>query len=625
VQRRALVVSLAVTATLGAGGVARAATPGADVRLTNDQPPGYVSNYTQVTGTPYTDATLAECSRARGRQNEPAVAIDPRNPRVIVGSSNDYCGVYNATASDGTPLAIGPIWIGNYRSENGGTSFVSSLVPGYPDDTSPFAARSQLRTATAGDPVLAWDNHGRLFEGTETSGDPAGTLKTLGDQGVATFANPDGPGGDPQNDGKEFKRTALVARGSSAPNLLGKFLDKTAIEADRTGGSCDGNVYYAYSRFTGNGSQSNIYFTRSTDHGVSFSKPAQLTSSTKSVQNADIAVTRNGHVYVTWNAERGPTGADEAIEYAKSTNCGRTFGPIHSVVTYTTYEAQDIGAPTPAPAQSRDDDPAGGESGEAAGATARDCGDFADACQSGYTFFRRSTQARSTADQRSAPSDETIYIVYDPSKPGTEIDTGTTYGSIRPGVGSQSGIFFVRLNGTTGAVSTPKQIDDESVGHQLFPDIAVEGGRLHVLWWDSRNDPQYSRKRPVGNDATGNVYPSLDTYGSSSGNRGTTWTAATRISDVTTAPNYEQFDNRQVPFAGDYLWISAVGDTTFGAWTDWRNTVAGVDQRENGADDSDPGADVLQCRTGDATSGFSSDLCPRDGGLDQNIYGDTTP
>jgi hypothetical protein len=68
-----------------------------------------------------------------------------------------------------------------------------------------------------------------------------------------------------------------------------------------------------------------------------------------------------------------------------------------------------------------------------------------------------------------------------------------------------------------------------------------------------------------------------------------------------------------------------VGDTTFGTWTDWRNTVAGVDQRETGDDDTDAGADVLQCRTGDATSGFSSDLCPRDGGLDQNIYGDTTP
>ena len=54
----------------------------------------------------------------------------------------------------------------------------------------------------------------------------------------------------------------IVAQGSSAPNLLGKFNDKTAIEADRTGGACDGNVYYAWSRSPGKVGQSNIYFVR---------------------------------------------------------------------------------------------------------------------------------------------------------------------------------------------------------------------------------------------------------------------------------------------------------------------------------------------------------------------------
>ena len=52
-----------------------------------------------------------------------------------------------------------------------------------------------MRTASAGDPVLAWDSHGRLFDGSETSEDPAGTKKGFGDQWVATFENPDGPDG----------------------------------------------------------------------------------------------------------------------------------------------------------------------------------------------------------------------------------------------------------------------------------------------------------------------------------------------------------------------------------------------------------------------------------------------
>ena len=53
----------------------------ADVRLTNDTlaQGGYISAYTLATGIPYTDALITECSQARGRQNEPAVAVDPRN------------------------------------------------------------------------------------------------------------------------------------------------------------------------------------------------------------------------------------------------------------------------------------------------------------------------------------------------------------------------------------------------------------------------------------------------------------------------------------------------------------------------------------------------------------------
>ena len=194
----------------------------ADVRLTNDFGGGYVSTYTIATGNPYTDPTLLECSRSRGRQNEPAVAVDPRDTRVLIGSSNDYCGVYNdGEDANGAPIASGPVWLGYYRSENGGASFRSSLVPGYPDDTSPYAALAKVRTAGAGDPVIAWDGHGRVFMGSESSGDPAGSPKTFGDVWVARFDNPGGENGDTLNDGKRFLGSVVVGKGSAAPNLLG--------------------------------------------------------------------------------------------------------------------------------------------------------------------------------------------------------------------------------------------------------------------------------------------------------------------------------------------------------------------------------------------------------------------
>src|SRR4051812_45666091 len=190
-------------------GLVVASPAAADVRMTHDaNDPGYVSAYTLATGNQYTDATLRECSGARGRQNEPAVAIDPRDPRVVLGSSNDYCGVYNATDAAGNPVPAGPIWLGYYRSQNGGDSFISSLVPGYPGDTSPFAALAKIRTASSGDPVIAWDSQGRAFFGSESSDDPAGSAKTFGDVWVATYDNPGGPSGATLNDGSRYRGTS---------------------------------------------------------------------------------------------------------------------------------------------------------------------------------------------------------------------------------------------------------------------------------------------------------------------------------------------------------------------------------------------------------------------------------
>lgn len=617
--RRTLSVVIGVVASIAVIGSTLAV---GNVRLSNDYGGGYTSAYTMATGIPYTDNTLAECGASRGRQNEPAVEMDPRNSQVLIGSSNDYCGVYQPPGA-AAPSPVGTIWLGYYRSETGGTSFQSSLVPGYPDDTSPYASRAHVRTAGAGDPVIAWDGHGRAFIGSESSDDPAGTKKTFGDVFVAVYDNPAGPNGATVNDGKRFVRSEIVKRGSSAPNLLGVFNDKTAIEADRTGGRCDGNVYFAWSRFTGNGTN-NIYLSRSRDHGATWSTPKSLTQVAQDVQFPDISVTGNGNVYVTFRQFDRRNGQANAVDIVKSSDCGATFGSPKVVATFTPYDATDVADPQATPAGNPADAPFGEEGVD--GGNARDCGDFAAHCQSGYTFFRRDTQVRSTADQGDQ-AHEWVYIVYDPSKPGTKVATGTTYGSIDTGVGSQSGIYFIRYDGATGASTTPALIDAQGSGHQLFPDISAGGGgNLHTIWWDSRSDPTYSPTRPIGNDQSGNTVASLDVYGAASTNYGTSWTTTdTPITTAKSNPNFEQFGNRTAPFAGDYLWVTSHGATAFGVWTDWRDTVQGVDPREPTEDEDNGSADVKQCRTYSAALGWSGDTCPRDGGIDQNIYGATTP
>jgi hypothetical protein len=603
VRRRVVLVLVAVALVAGfSSAAAPASTPAGDVRLSNDVAAGYVSDYTLVTGVPYTDPTLTECGRSRGRQNEPSLAINPRNPAVMAGSSNDYCGVYNdGVDADGAPIPSGPIWLGYYRSTNRGSSFVSSLVPGYPGDASPYAARAHIRTAGAGDPVLAWDNHGRLFAGAESSDDPAGSKKTFGDVWVATYQNPAGPSGATTDDGKEFARSEIVARGASAPNLRGKFNDKTAIEVDRTGGACDGNVYFAWSRFTNDAS--NIYLSRSTDHGATWSHPSLLTQRSNSVQVPEVTVTGNGHVYVTWVATLGNKKAEtDGVQYAKSSDCGATFAPAATVVTFEGYAHQDGGF--------------------------RDCGDGPSACPSGYTFFRADTTPRSATDQNDRSS-ERVHIVYDAAF-GPDVDTGTSYGMVAPGVGSLSAAYYTVLDGATGGHTAPVLIDAPTKQHQLFQDISVDAGAAHVLWWDSRNDSSCATAtacaaQPVGNTAGRHVVQdALDTYAKAFPLGASPSSAtAVRLSDVSTNPNFEQFGDRTVPFAGDYLWVDSVRGTTYGVWTDWRNTVPGVDSRESpvpGTPEPDEGADVMQCRVGAA-----GDTCPRAGGLDQNIYGDLVP
>src|SRR2546426_6685330 len=98
-----------------------------NVRLTNDVAGGYTSVYTLATGIPYTDTVLAECSIARGRQNEPVVAVDPRNTKVLIGSSNDYCGVYAGSTTTFVPA--GSLWFGYYPSEDNGAALHRSPVP----------------------------------------------------------------------------------------------------------------------------------------------------------------------------------------------------------------------------------------------------------------------------------------------------------------------------------------------------------------------------------------------------------------------------------------------------------------------------------------------------------------
>ena len=115
-------------------------------------------------------------------------------------------------------------------------------------------------------------------------------------------------------------------------NTVIPFEDKPGLVVDNaTSSRFKGNVYLAWTRFDVYGSadpehRSQIYFTRSTDQGQTYSMPFRISDtggdcvdSDNTVEGAVPAVGPNGEVYVVW---AGPLG----LVFDKSTDGGLTFG-----------------------------------------------------------------------------------------------------------------------------------------------------------------------------------------------------------------------------------------------------------------------------------------------------------
>jgi hypothetical protein len=590
-MRKSLFLALAGLTVLG---LAAAAPAYADVRVTPASP------YVRHDGG--TDRAIQHCSDtststlpdvpgdgdadsndggAFRQGNEPSVAIDPTNPNLVFASWNDYCD---------TDLGGG--WQGLAFSTNRGGSWTPSKIPGYPSDTSAEGIASPLhgRQAEAGDPLLAFDRTGRLFAG----GIAFNRVNPQnGDVWVASYANTLGPGDYP----KDYLRTVVVGEGT--PALNGIFEDKPSLEVDRTGGRFDGNVYICWSRFVGFNGRTKISFSRSTDHGQTFSKPIEL-SFGKDVQGCDIAIEHDGDVYVAWGTRDTPSSnTAQGLALARSTDGGASFAPAHQIATFTRYFPSD---------------------------GARDCGDGAFICPAQFVFFRVPLEPRITADQSGGLAG--VFATYNAVDPATVVPSTSSYSSAGANSGfvGRSVVYVIRSVNNGGTFGAAVPVDPAGGrGHQFFPDIDALGGKLVAVWQDNRTDDAYSVQLPIGNtfDGMGRPVASgtdvVGTYTSVSDD-GSTFTPLGAMSSTTHQPSYEMFGNRQIPFQGDYNWVALAFDSAtslFGymGWTDNRDVRPGVDIRET---DYNDGFDVWQCRT---LMALEPDTCPNAGGLDQNIYG----
>lgn len=551
-----------------------------------------------VTDQPYlrhdegTDAAIASCSdsdtdEAGGnrQQNEPSVAIHPSEPDVMVAGSNDYC----------TVPTFGDAWMGFYVSEDGGSTWVNSLNPGYPGDDSAEGQASPIfgEVTASGDPIMDWDNEDRLFYGgiafnRTASNDPAGASQpTNGHVIVSTWER------DPDAEiGMDYLRTVIVGEGTpGAFPFSGHFNDKPSLRVDDwTDSPHEGNVYVAWTLFPGFG-QDQILFSRSTDGGQTFSKPLKISQGLASAQGSDIAVAPDGTVYIVWRQfNQVDASTKNAIVFIKSTDGGASFSDPEVITTIAPYDRQDVSD---------------------GGSAVRDCGDGPFHCQSDFVFHRVATLPQAVVDGQGH-----VHVTWEQVVPVE--DNGDTY---RPDGRAQVVVTKSTNGGSNWAPPVPA--DDQPGRHQWWPNLEYDRSKdtlLLIYYGSGGGDDDFSANRPPGNTANGvstcgapgtAVCDVLNAFIATSTD-GVTWTPM-QASSQGHQPNYEMFGNRDIPFHGDYLWVDANGGKVFGVWADNRDVVPGTDPREAMQD----GFDVNQCRA----TASSPDTCPNAGGLNQNIYG----
>ncbi len=267
------------------------------------------------------------------RQNEPSLAVSTRNPMHLLAGANDYRTVDFPVSEGELPgkldgaIAAGDAWLGVFKSFDGGESWISSMLPGYPHSIYHAAADPVVRAGANG----LFFYSGIAFERAENG------LSTVF---IARFIdNNNKEGGDTI----EYIDTTIIDLGDGL-----NFIDKPwiAVDVPRTGDTVNVNgqdvarfnVFIIYSVFTGK--KSEIRYSESKDSGQSWSNPAPLAMASgqgyfdiqakkeKGIfQGASVAFSpKDGSIKVAWRQfDKDSSKNKGAIYFAKSKKKGNGF------------------------------------------------------------------------------------------------------------------------------------------------------------------------------------------------------------------------------------------------------------------------------------------------------------
>ena len=296
----------------------------------------------------------------RNKQNEPAVAVDPLDPSVVVAGANEEIDLAPCAGSS-CPFTPGVGTSGLYFSFDGGASWSQPTYQGYsartgtpgpgPIGTLPNYYENGL--VSDGDPGVAfgpapgpggfsWDNGARLYYSNLASNFATVRQEDAfkGFEAIAV-SHADDLAAAANNDATAWSQPTIVTEERQSQTT---FSDKPSTSVDNAASSPNfGNVYVCYSRF--NSQQVDgpvtIGFSRSTDGGDTFSRPVGISSASKGPghvgrQGCAVATDSTGTVYVVWEDHLQKSSV---FDLATSTDGGQSFGPPRVVA-----QVGDVGA-----------------------------------------------------------------------------------------------------------------------------------------------------------------------------------------------------------------------------------------------------------------------------------------
>jgi hypothetical protein len=381
------------------------------------------------------------------RQNEPSIAVSSRNPLHLLAGANDYRTV-DMPQSEGdlpgkTPSAmVGDAWLGVFASCDGGESWVSTMLPGYPQDPN---ANPLKGYRTAADPVVRSGPNGLFY----FSGIAFNRDTNLGVVFVARFIdNNNAEGGNTI----QYIDTKIIAKGTST-----SFLDKPWIAVDQPRipiGSVTvagqkiprHNVYITYSAFSGQtATRGDIMFARSNDCGSTWGTPLKLSTGNYAHQGATIAIKPViGEVLVAWRrfADKASNTPD-SIFVAMSLSRGLNFQNPIKVADIPPFDQ-----PTTDKTQSL---PGTGKG----------------------TAFRTNSYPIIAVDESGH-----VYLAW--SQRGVGLN-----GAARIMLSSS---YFGYDWTTPQPVANVDEHGNAFLGHQIMPSMSYAAGKLILVWYDQRHD-----------------------------------------------------------------------------------------------------------------------------------------